>query len=99
MSVHRTVRRVGGSLTIIIPRDLAEMMGVTEGTPVSLTLTGRQLVIDPEDGVVREVRDARSRAYPYGEVPNARTRAAMRETNLPRFKSIAALMADLNADD
>jgi len=49
MSVHRRVSKIGGSLGVIIPRDLAESMGVEEGTPVSITMVGRQMVVEPED--------------------------------------------------
>lgn len=46
--MHRNVKKVGGSLHVLIPHDVAEMMGVVEGSPVSLTLAGRQLIIEPE---------------------------------------------------
>jgi antitoxin component of MazEF toxin-antitoxin module len=98
MTVHRTVKRIGGSLAVIIPRDLAEMMGVIENSSVSLTLVGRQLVIDPEN-TVEELRGVRSGAASRREVPNARTRAAMLEIGMPRFRDIASLMEDLNAKD
>ncbi len=48
-------------------------------------------------------RIAAEKALPFAPlVPNAETIAAMEEArrgNLPRFDSIEALMADLNADD
>ena len=97
MTVHRTVKKIGGSLAVIIPRDVAEMMDVTEGSSVTLTLAGRQLVVDPDDG-----NRAVTRECGYEHTPNAKTRAAMRELErggLPRFKDVASLMADLNADD
>lgn len=88
---------------MIIPRDLAEMMGVTEGSPVDLTLAGRQLVIEPDDDLAEHDE---TRVLPRicgdGHVPNAKTRAAMREGQrggLPRFKDVASLMADLNERD
>jgi death-on-curing protein len=51
MALHRRVAKVGGSLGILIPRDLADVMGVKEGTPVRLSLVGRQMVVEP---VVRD---------------------------------------------
>jgi len=48
-------------------------------------------------------RVAREKALPFEPlIPNAETIEAMKEArrgNLPTFKSVAALMADLNADD
>ena len=35
----------------MIPRDVAEMMGVVENTPVRVSLVGRQLVVEPEDDI------------------------------------------------
>jgi antitoxin component of MazEF toxin-antitoxin module len=49
MSLSRRVTKFGGSLGVIIPRDLAESMGVSEGSDVRLTLVGRQMVVEPED--------------------------------------------------
>jgi antitoxin component of MazEF toxin-antitoxin module len=49
MTVHRTVKKIGGSLAVLIPRDVADMMSVNEDSPVRMTLVGRQLVIEPED--------------------------------------------------
>lgn len=96
MAVHRRVIRVGGSVAILIPSAIAEMMGVSEGSPVTMMLTeGRQLVIDPDVQRVEETSG-------HGERPNAETRAAMRELErggLPRFKTVDAFMADLHADD
>jgi antitoxin component of MazEF toxin-antitoxin module len=47
MTVVRQVRKVGGSLAVLIPRDLAESMHVREGSDVRLTLVGGQLVVEP----------------------------------------------------
>jgi len=48
-------------------------------------------------------RVASEKALPFDvKVPNAKTAAAMqeaRETNLPSFTSVSALMDDLNAED
>jgi antitoxin component of MazEF toxin-antitoxin module len=49
MSVQRQVTKVGGSLGVLIPRDIAEVMGVESGTPIRLSVVGRQLVIEPAD--------------------------------------------------
>lgn len=54
MSVRRRVTKVGGSLGVLIPRDLAEAMGVEEDSPIRLSLVGRQLVVEPEDDTVPE---------------------------------------------
>ena len=47
MSVRREVKKVGGSLGVLIPRDIAESMNVKAGSEVRLTLVGRQMVIEP----------------------------------------------------
>ena len=60
MALHRRVAKVGGSLGILIPRDLAEIMGVEEGTPVRLSLVGRQMVVEPEDDSLPEASFRRS---------------------------------------
>src|SRR5262245_19922349 len=60
MALHRRVAKVGGSLGILIPRDLADVMGVEEGTPVRLSLVGRQMVIEPEDDSLPEPSFQRS---------------------------------------
>jgi antitoxin component of MazEF toxin-antitoxin module len=52
MTLNRRVAKVGGSLGILIPRDIAEAMGVTEGSPVRLSLVGRQMVIEPQDDTI-----------------------------------------------
>ena len=52
MTMHRTISKFGGSLGLIIPRDVAEVMDIAEGAPVRLALVGRQLVIEPEDDTV-----------------------------------------------
>jgi len=49
MVLQRKVTRVGGSLGVLIPRDIAEAMGVGAGSPVRLTLVGRQMVVEPTD--------------------------------------------------
>jgi antitoxin component of MazEF toxin-antitoxin module len=54
MTLKRRVSRVGGSLGVVIPRDLAEAMGVTAGSEIRLSLVGRQLVVEPEDDTASE---------------------------------------------
>ncbi len=60
MALHRRVAKVGGSLGILIPRDIAEVMGVEEGTPVRLSLVGRQMLVEPEDDTLPEASFRRS---------------------------------------
>jgi antitoxin component of MazEF toxin-antitoxin module len=50
MTLRRRVKRVGGSLGILIPRDFAEAMRVKEGSEVRLTLVGNQVVVEPLEG-------------------------------------------------
>ena len=52
MTLHRRITKVGGSLGVLIPRDVAEAMGVRDGSPVRLSLVGRQMVIEPEDDTI-----------------------------------------------
>ena len=47
MAIERTILKIGGSLGFIIPRDIAEAMGVEDGTPVQLELVGRKIVVMP----------------------------------------------------
>lgn len=54
MTVERYVTKIGGSLGILIPRDIAEAMGVEGGTPIRLALVGRQLVVEPIDDTMSE---------------------------------------------
>ena len=49
MSVRRSIKKIGGSLAVLIPRDVAEMMGVTEDSTVRVSLVGRQLVMEPDE--------------------------------------------------
>lgn len=54
MTLHRRVKKVGGSLGVLIPRDVAEAMGVRDGSPVRLSLVGRQMVVEPDDDTLPE---------------------------------------------
>ena len=60
MAVRRRVTKVGGSLGILIPRDLADVMGVEEGSQVRLSMVGRQMVVEPEDDTIPEASFRRS---------------------------------------
>ena len=50
MTLRRRVKRVGGSLGVLIPRDFAEAMKLKEGSEVRLTLVGNQVVVEPVEG-------------------------------------------------
>ena len=54
MTIERHITNVGNSLGVIIPRDIVEAMGVESGTPIRLSLVGRQLVIEPTDSTMSE---------------------------------------------
>src|SRR5262249_62065579 len=54
MTLRRRVKRVGGSLGVLIPRDFAEAMRVREGSEVRLTLVGNQVVVEPVEGNMDE---------------------------------------------
>jgi len=54
MTVRRRVKRVGGSLGVLIPRDFAEAMDVKENSEVRLTLVGNQVVVEPVAGSLDE---------------------------------------------
>lgn len=62
MTIHRHVSKVGGSLSILIPRDAAEAMGIKEGSPVRLSLVGRQMVVEPEDDTIPDASFRRAYA-------------------------------------
>ncbi|MGH7334397.1 MAG: AbrB/MazE/SpoVT family DNA-binding domain-containing protein [Candidatus Rokuibacteriota bacterium] len=49
MTVRRQIKRIGGSLGVLLPRDIAEAMDIKEGSEVRLTLVGRQVVMEPAD--------------------------------------------------
>jgi antitoxin component of MazEF toxin-antitoxin module len=54
MGIKRSVTKIGGSLGIIIPRDLCESMDIREGSGVSISMVGRQMVVEPDDDTVPE---------------------------------------------
>ena len=49
MTVRRRIKRIGGSLGVLLPRDIAEAMNIEEGSEGRLTLVGRQVVVEPAD--------------------------------------------------
>jgi antitoxin component of MazEF toxin-antitoxin module len=71
MTLRRRVKRIGGSLGILIPRDFAEAMKVKEGSEVRLTLVGDQVVVEPlgdhlDDGAFRRAFAAVLRRHGRG---------------------------------
>ena len=50
VTLRRRVKRIGGSLGVLLPRDFAEAMNVKEGSEVRLTLVGNQVVVEPLEG-------------------------------------------------
>lgn len=54
MTLHRQVTKIGGSLGILVPRDMAEAMGIDKGSSVRLSLVGRQMVVEPDDDTMPE---------------------------------------------
>jgi antitoxin component of MazEF toxin-antitoxin module len=60
VTLKRRVRRVGGSLGILIPRDFAEAMHVREGSEVRLTLVGKQVVVEPTEGTLADAAHRRA---------------------------------------
>lgn len=62
MSTLRRVAKIGGSLGIIVPRDLAEAMGVSEGSEVRLSLVGNQMVVEPQGDTISEASFRRAMA-------------------------------------
>jgi len=60
MALRRRVAKIGGSLGILIPRDIAEAMRVKEGSPVRLSLVGEQLVVEPEHDKIPDASFRRS---------------------------------------
>lgn len=54
MTVHRRVTKVGGSLSILIPRDVAEVVDLKEGSEFCLHVVGRNIVIEPDDDKMSE---------------------------------------------
>ena len=49
VTIRQRVKRIGGSLGVLLPRDIAKAMDIEDGTEVRLTLVGRQLVVEPAD--------------------------------------------------
>jgi antitoxin component of MazEF toxin-antitoxin module len=61
VTLRRRVKKIGGSLGLVIPRDFAEAMKVRDGSEVRLTLVGRQVVVEPVDDTLDD--DAFRRAF------------------------------------
>jgi len=58
MTLRRRVKRIGGSLGILLPRDFAAAMELKAGSEVRLTLVGNQVVVESaadslDDGAFR----------------------------------------------
>ena len=49
MTTRQSVKRIGASLGVVLPRDIAKAMDIEEGAEVRLTLVGRQLLVEPAD--------------------------------------------------
>ena len=49
MTIRQRVKRIDGSLGVLLARDIAKAMDIEEGAEVRLTLVGRQLVVEPTD--------------------------------------------------
>lgn len=49
MTIERRVVKTGGSLSVIIPRDIAAMINLEEGSAVRMSVVRRSLVIEPSD--------------------------------------------------
>jgi antitoxin component of MazEF toxin-antitoxin module len=62
MTLQRRVKRIGGSLGVLIPRDFAEALNVKDGSPVRLTLVGRQVVVEPVDDSLEDTAVQRALA-------------------------------------
>lgn len=45
--IRKKLQRIGGSVGLVIPRDLVAAAGLAEGDEVGLTLHGRRLVVEP----------------------------------------------------
>ena len=71
MTLRRRVKRVGGSLGVLLPRDFAAAMNVKAGSEVRLTLVGNQVVVEPvggslDDGAFRRAFGAVLRRHRRG---------------------------------
>jgi antitoxin component of MazEF toxin-antitoxin module len=45
--IRKKLQKIGGSVGLVLPRDLAAAAGLAEGDEVGLTLHGSRLVIEP----------------------------------------------------
>lgn len=62
MPTIRQIKKVGGSLSLLIPHDIAEITGIIEGTSVQLSIVGRQIVVEPKDDTIPDATFQRSLA-------------------------------------
>ncbi len=73
MSIRRIVKKMGGSLGVLIPRDVAEAIGVSDGAEIEMTVVGRQVVIESardsaDDATFRRAMGAVLRRHKRGLV-------------------------------
>ena len=71
MTVRQRVKRIGGSLGVLLPRDIAKAMDIEEGAEVRLTLVGRQLVVEPADDTLDDGAFRRAFAAFAASLPGA----------------------------
>lgn len=45
--IRKKLQKIGGSVGLVLPRDLVAAAGLAEGDEVGLTLHGRRLVVEP----------------------------------------------------
>lgn len=45
--IKKKLQKIGGSIGLVLPRDLVAAAGLAEGDEVGLTLHGRRLVVEP----------------------------------------------------
>ena len=69
-----TVKKIGGSMAVLIPKAMAREMELTEGTAIELTTTGDAVVI-------RKQRRARRKRRPIAEIVAQMDPAAYRRRN------------------
>ena len=51
---------MGGSLGVVIPKAVSELVGLADGSEVSLSVVGRQIVIEPTDDTIPDETYRRS---------------------------------------
>jgi antitoxin component of MazEF toxin-antitoxin module len=58
--IVRRVTKVGGSLCVLVPRDIAEMVGLKATSSINLTIDGRRLLVEVDNSA--PARQTRKRA-------------------------------------